>query len=294
MVLSWTVLPGYPGRWVAVILLSMLLPVIRQLFVFQRAELYSRQVAQAAAQVVMNFWTPPFQTAVLADAIGKTLYRSLISKRHLLEWTSSSHIERSSRGNRQVLLGTGAGYALILLFASCRLTAAAGRVDMGRACSLPDLGAGARRRPLAGPARRFRGATAYSAEEEELRGLAKQIWTFYEHFAGAEDHYLPPDNVQIDPPNGVAHRTSPTNIGFLLTSALAAREFGFIGTPELVERLERTIGTVERLDKWNGHLYNWYDTVTLGVFAAVLRIHGGFRELCGQSHDGEAGAGALA
>ena len=58
--------------------------------------------------------------------------------------------------------------------------------------------------------------------------MAKQIWAFYEDYAGPEDHFLPPDNVQIDPFNGVAHRTSPTNIGFLLTAAVAAREFGFI------------------------------------------------------------------
>ena len=51
----------------------------------------------------------------------------------------------------------------------------------------------------------------------------------------------------------------------MLTAALAARDFGFIDTPELVERIERTVGTVERLDKWNGHLYNWYDTISLSV-----------------------------
>ncbi len=59
-------------------------------------------------------------------------------------------------------------------------------------------------------------------------------------------------------------RLQPISV-FCLTAALAARDFGFIDTPELVERLERTVGTVERLDKWNGHLYNWYDTVSLGV-----------------------------
>ena len=100
-------------------------------------------------------------------------------------------------------------------------------------------------------------------EEEQLRGLAKQIWAFYEDYAGPEDHFLPPDNVQIEPFNGVAHRTSPTNIGFLLTAAVAAREFGFISTPELVERLDRTVSTIERMTKWNGHLYNWYDTISL-------------------------------
>src|SRR5206468_4192708 len=170
------------------------------------------------------FWTLPFQAAVLADAIGKTLYRLLISKRHLLEWTSSSHIERSSRGNRQALLGMGGGYALIVLLAlAAVLQPPAGWMWAGLILclvwALAPLAVRWLDRPSAEEEPRLT-----AAEEEELRGLAKQIWTFYEHFAGVEDHYLPPDNVQIDPPNGVAHRTSPTNIGFLLTSALAARE----------------------------------------------------------------------
>ena len=93
--------------------------------------------------------------------------------------------------------------------------------------------------------------------------MAKDIWQFYEDFVTDEDNWLPPDNVQFDPPNGIAHRTSPTNIGLYLACALAARDFGFIDTKGLVERLDRTVSTIERMEKWEGHLYNWYDTTTL-------------------------------
>ena len=53
---------------------------------------------------------------------------------------------------------------------------------------------------------------------------------------------LPPDNFQEDPNPVVAHRTSPTNLGLLLLSTTAARDFGWIGTLETVERLEATLG----------------------------------------------------
>ena len=58
----------------------------------------------------------------------------------------------------------------------------------------------------------------------------------------------------------VAHRTSPTNIGLYLLATVAARDLGWIGTIEMVERLEATLATVGGLEQYRGHLYNWYDT----------------------------------
>ena len=42
---------------------------------------------------------------------------------------------------------------------------------------------------------------------------------------------------------------------------LSAREFGWIGIEEAVSRLEATIATLDRLERFNGHFLNWYDTV---------------------------------
>ena len=96
-----------------------------------------------------------------------------------------------------------------------------------------------------------------------LRLIARRTWRFFETFVGESDHWLPPDNFQQDPFPVTAHRTSPTNIGLLLVSTLAARDFGFFGTLETIERLELTCTTLERLPKFRGHFYNWYDTHTL-------------------------------
>ena len=58
----------------------------------------------------------------------------------------------------------------------------------------------------------------------------------------------------------VAHRTSPTNIGLYLLSTVAARDFGWVGTLDVVERLEATVETLHALERFRGHFYNWYDT----------------------------------
>ena len=78
-----------------------------------------------------------------------------------------------------------------------------------------------------------------------------------------ENNYLPPDNFQEEPPNEVAKRTSPTNIGLGLMAILSAYDFGFIEYEELKKRISRVLKTVDKLEKWNGHLFNWYNTATL-------------------------------
>jgi cyclic beta-1,2-glucan synthetase len=70
-------------------------------------------------------------------------------------------------------------------------------------------------------------------QQRELRRLARSSWLYFEHFIGPEDHWLPPDHFQEEPRGLVAHRTSPTNIGLMLLSTLAAYDFGYIGVWEL-------------------------------------------------------------
>ncbi|MFQ9871996.1 MAG: glucoamylase family protein [Oscillospiraceae bacterium] len=102
-------------------------------------------------------------------------------------------------------------------------------------------------------------------QREEVAAWCAQMWQFYEHYAGVGDHFLPPDNVQLAPVYRVAHRTSPTNIGMMLLSALAAADFGFLAPQQLCRWVSRVLDTVESLERWHGNLYNWYDTQTLAV-----------------------------
>ena len=93
-----------------------------------------------------------------------------------------------------------------------------------------------------------------------LRLTARRTWRFFETFVGPDDHALPPDNFQEEPTPVVAHRTSPTNLGLYLLSIVAAHDFGWIGTMDAIERLEATLATMNGLERFRGHFYNWYDT----------------------------------
>ena len=211
--------------------------------------------------------TLPFQSVMLLDAIIRTLYRLTISKRRLLEWVNQAEVERlSSKKGTPALSGQFFGYILIALMAASTLLTANAAAQALYLCTalLWSMAPLAVRWLDQSPVRM---AEAFSPQEtEELHKLSRDIWSFYEDFVTKQDNWLPPDNVQIEPDKGIAHRTSPTNVGMYLTCALAARDFGFIDTPGLIDRLERTVDTIERMEKWEGHLYNWYDTETLALY----------------------------
>jgi cyclic beta-1,2-glucan synthetase len=96
-----------------------------------------------------------------------------------------------------------------------------------------------------------------------LRIMARKTWAFFETFVGPEDHWLPPDNFQEHPKPVVAHRTSPTNMGLSLLANLTAYDFGYIGSGKLIERTANALRTMDTLERYRGHFYNWYDTQSL-------------------------------
>jgi hypothetical protein len=101
-----------------------------------------------------------------------------------------------------------------------------------------------------------------SVDETFLLGHSLRIWRYFHQFGVERHHYLIPDNVEED---GFfeAARVSPTNIGLLLNARQAACELGFITVPEFAALTCETMATIARLEKYRGHLYNWYNTETL-------------------------------
>ncbi len=113
--------------------------------------------------------------------------------------------------------------------------------------------------PVAEP----RGSICNQDDKEFLEEVSRNTWRFFETFFTPEDNWLPPDNFQEYPVAVIAHRTSPTNLGLALLSNLAAYDFGFISAGQLEERTAKTFATMERLERFRGHFFNWYDTRTL-------------------------------
>ncbi|MBD2844963.1 DUF3131 domain-containing protein [Paenibacillus sp. IB182496] len=262
LLLAYAGLPGRPGLWLAAVLATLGLPVLLQLLHPRGWRQQAKGLRTAAGQTAVTLAALPYQTFMLLDAIGRTLYRLLVSRRHLLEWVSSAEQERRQQsGAKPVFWGLAGGWLFIAAFVIAVAASGAAPGEFAAGLALAALWAAAPllvralERPVA--------AASTPAEDGPLHGLAREIWAFFDDFVTAREHWLPPDNVQFDPPVGIAHRTSPTNIGLYLTAVVAARDFDFIDTTAMIERLERTLDTLDRLDKWEGHLYNWYDTTTL-------------------------------
>ena len=96
-----------------------------------------------------------------------------------------------------------------------------------------------------------------------LRQVARRTWRYFSDFVSDETSWLPPDNYQVSPRNQLAMRTSPTNIGLWMLSALAAHDFGYLTVDQVVEKLTHTMETIGKLERYEGHLLNWYDVQTL-------------------------------
>jgi cyclic beta-1,2-glucan synthetase len=201
------------------------------------------------------------QAFLAVDAIVRTAYRMVVSKANLLEWQTAGQAEQRLAGRipaRMVLSSClalavatyvlalsepGAVFAAPLL--ACWLAAPLWAIAMSR------------------PQPHKLVAALSPSDRAYLRRIALETWRFFETYVTEEDHFLPPDNYQEDPLGVVAHRTSPTNIGVYLLSVVAAHDLGFITLRDVVDKLNATLSTMDKLEKREGHILNWYDTTTL-------------------------------
>ncbi|MDP2368100.1 GH36-type glycosyl hydrolase domain-containing protein [Rhodoferax sp.] len=220
-------------------------------------------LARAGCAGLWHLAQLPHQAMLALDAIGRALYRSVVSQRHLLQWTTAAAAQASAKGGLRELARQhrhSCALAVLLLVALW----AGGTPHRWLTLALCTAWAAS---PvwtwLVSRPRPARDDAALSAPEQAwLEGLARDTWRFFERCVGAPDHHLPPDNLQTLPHEAVAHRTSPTNIGLYLLSVACARQFGWIGTQELLARLQATLASLAALERHRGHLLNWYDTET--------------------------------
>ena len=234
-----------------------------------------RFVATAAVDLLRAVGGGLWQLATLQqqafaslDAVLRTLYRLARSRRHLLEWTTaetaqaglSTRLWPTLRRHRAeplaALLWLG-GLWLNALWLMGPPPGALTLLVLALWALAPLLVWGAN-----APWPRRHGALK-AADRELLDGVARDTWRLFERCVDAQNHHLPPDNLQVSPYEIVAHRTSPTNIGLYLLSTACARQFGWIGTQELLARLEATFATLQQMERHRGHFLNWYDTETL-------------------------------
>ena len=219
----------------------------------------------AAIQIALTVTFLAYQTWLMSDAILRTLSRLVITRTQLLEWVTAAQAEDAYTCNLAGMYRRMAGGIVLTVMAACAV-AQFGWNDSWAAAApfiLLWMAAPAVARWVSLPPRRTGAGPVSPADARTLRLIARRTWRFFETFVSPEDHALPPDNFQEDPKPVVAHRTSPTNIGLYLLSTLVARDLGWLGTLEASERLEATLASMNGLELFRGHFYNWYDTVTL-------------------------------
>jgi cyclic beta-1,2-glucan synthetase len=274
LIAAWTIGSVSAGWWTAIVIVSRVIPaaipvlvglVPRRHGISKRTHVrdIGADTAVAAMRVFLAVTFLADQACLMLDAIGRTLVR-LITRRHLLEWETAAQSKangdvRLSRCFHRMSAGVGLAIVVAALVAICT------PASLPLAVPFVVLWIAA---PLIAHVVSRTSATMVSEDltPEEIRVVrmfSRRTWHFFEHFVDEQDHWLPPDNVQDDPKSVVATRTSPTNIGMYLLATVTARDFGWIGTLEMVERLQRTFATMQQLEQWHGHLYNWYDTRTL-------------------------------
>ena len=219
------------------------------------------------AQAAFTLACLPYEAFVSTDAIMRTAGRMLVTRTRLLEWTASSELdgERSRGGDndfpgycRAMWIAPLIACTAALWLIDARPTALAVAAPMLLLWFASPALAWWISRP---PGRRE--ARLTPQQLRFLRAISRKTWGFFETFAGAEDHWLPPDNYQEHPVEVVAHRTSPTNIGLSLLANLSAYDFGYISAGQLMERTANTFATLQALERYQGHFYNWYDTRSL-------------------------------
>ncbi len=272
LLVGWSVPSASARIWTWFVLATIATPALLHLFagiVPRRSGISKRShllaivgdLKLAVLQFMLQVTLLAHQAWLMADALARTLYRVLLSRRNLLEWVTADQLKIDSR------LAIGGFYrqmagAVVLAIVAAFVVAwarpsawpfAAPFVVLwltspavARWASLPP--SVAIHKPVS------------VADARALRSIARRTWHFFEIFVTPEDHMLPPDNFQEAPKPVIAHRTSPTNIGLYLLSIIAARDFGWLGTLDTVERLEATLETMGRLERFRGHFYNWYDT----------------------------------
>jgi cellobiose phosphorylase len=271
---SWLFLPGLGGLTTLLVVAIVALPGLLATLVnaFPKPAdmpwtMHLREVAgsyvRQIGQVVLTLAFLPYDAFISLDAIVRTLLRLLVTHKRLLQWKTSSDSERAT--------GTGlAGFYSTMWIAPIAGLATGFFLAIMQpaqlSLALPMLSVW-----LAAPwiawwiSQPIKSATpSLTAEQLNFLGrTARKTWYFFETFVTAQENWLPPDNFQEAPSPKVASRTSPTNIGLALLANLAARDLGYLSAGGLIQRTQDTFATMQRLEWYRGHLYNWYDTRTL-------------------------------
>lgn len=210
--------------------------------------------------------TLPDKAYMSANAICKTLYRLKVSKKHMLEWVTAEEAEKMAKKDIKsyyinmapnIILGIlGVLYifinaknpfsALIFVISLLWLIAPAIMCYISKEIVVNN-----------------KKELLVDKDKQYVLEVGKRTWQFFKDYLVKENNYLPPDNYQEDRKPKAIKRTSSTNIGLALLAVISSYDLGYETQKNTLELLNKMIDTIYNLQKWNGHLYNWYNIETL-------------------------------
>ncbi|WP_206668782.1 GH36-type glycosyl hydrolase domain-containing protein [Lacisediminimonas profundi] len=271
---GWLLGPGPAWFWsllvAAVVFLPALLATVVELIRkpderdwLVHLSLTARSATRPLARTLLVLVFLPYDSLICLDAILRSGMRMPFTRQGLLIWHLPSYAVRNARRtladfSREMWIGPAVALGVMLAIEQERMPGWIWVAPILLLWLLSPVVGWWISQPLASP------APDLSADQQTfLRSAARRTWRYFADFVAPLDNWLPPDNFQQNPAPAIASRTSPTNMGMSLLADLAAYDFGYLTLGESLQRMSDTMASMKKLERYRGHLYNWYDTRTL-------------------------------
>lgn len=216
---------------------------------------------------IITIFELPTKGYIILKTFIKTIYRMNITKKHLLEWTTAEEAEKKNKNNiksinslMKVNYVFGAIAFFLCFILNINIIAKIGIALLSCLWLIaPTI------MWYISKTRKIKKAIddLNKEEKEYFKNIAKDTWKYFLEFMNKENNFLPPDNYQESRREKIVYRTSSTNIGLGLMTIISAYDMNFLSLEKAISMIEEVIKTIQKLDKWNGHLYNWYNTKDL-------------------------------
>ncbi len=260
---------GSPNAYLAFTMMIISIPILFYIISLFRRRKYSmflkyylnliRGILSVIIKSAVAISVLPFETYLYMDAIVRALYRLFVSKIKRLDWITADEVEKRSKGDILTYINNfdkSLFISVIFVLVSVVLkpnyistTLVLGAIWVFAPILMFLLSKDFKRK------KEYLSDTVLSEYEK----LAHKTWRYFEHYLVKKYNYLIPDNYQLNRRNKLDYRTSSTNIGFSLIAVISAYELKFIKLEEAIDKIKNIINTIEGLEKWHGHLYNWYN-----------------------------------
>lgn len=234
---------------------------------------------------VLNKLFLPFEFFIGITSMFKGLWRRLVSRKKVLEWSTFASTKTTGSLKENVKFFLPSIILAIIFYVVCLwqgIGIVFGLIASVLWCMTPYFA-----KELS--AKENSPQVQLMADEvHSLKLLSMRTLRFF-YEALIDNGYLMPDNLQLKPYKGYAKRTSPTNLGFALLSVPCGLKLGAYSPGFCIKELKKQLNVINSLETYRGHLYNWYDisvkkplnqyvsTVDSGNFcAALITVKGSF------------------